>query len=268
MSDPYSDLANAETEVQTAIADALEARATDPAQVALRREYMAGLTLPADAFAVELGSGTGHVTRELIEELGAARALGIEPSQILIDRAKARHGDVPGLRFAAGDARNTGLAEDSIDVVLMHTLLCHVPGPETVVAEAFRILRPGGILAICDGDYDLSSVATGASDPLEPVVRHMIDANVHDRWLPRKFVPLVERAGFLPGTPRAHGYLAGGKAEYFMSVIDRGLGKMQAEGLLTEAGADGLRREATRRVGENRFYGFMSYISLISRKPE
>ena len=43
--------------------------------------------------------------------------------------------------------------------------------------------------------------------------------------------------------------------------------RMQAEGLLSEPGARGLKAEAETRIAENRFYGFMSYLSLIATKP-
>ena len=62
MSDPYSDLASQDTALQERIADAMEARCREPAQQEIRQSYLTGLDLPAGAFAVELGSGTGHVT--------------------------------------------------------------------------------------------------------------------------------------------------------------------------------------------------------------
>ncbi len=267
MSDPYADLGNAEIAVQTAIADAMDARSVDPAQVTMRHAYLSEVTLPNGAFAVEMGSGTGHVTRDLVTLVGADRALGIEPSQIMTDRARHHHSDLSALEFQVGDAKATGLGNDSVDMVLMHTLLCHVPGAEDVVTEAFRILKPGGTLAIFDGDYDTTTVAIGAFDPLEPVVKYMIDVNVHNLWLPRKLVPLVSAAGFNPGQVQAHSYLAHDDAAYFMTVIDRALTRMQAEELMSQDGAAGLRAEARTRIAENRFYGFMSYLSLISTKP-
>ena len=89
MSDPYSSLASEELEVQSRIADTMAARCIDPAQVELRRAYLSSLNLPVDSFAVEFGSGTGHVTKILIDMAGATWALGIEPSGVMVDRALA-----------------------------------------------------------------------------------------------------------------------------------------------------------------------------------
>lgn len=88
MSDPYADLGKAEKGVQIAIADAMDARSIDPAQVAMRHDYLSEITLAPGAFAVEMGSGTGHVTRNLVTLMRADHALGIEPSQIMTDSRK------------------------------------------------------------------------------------------------------------------------------------------------------------------------------------
>ena len=38
-------------------------------------------------------------------------------------------------------------------MVVFHTTLCHVPGPELALTEASRVLVAGGLLAVFDGDY-------------------------------------------------------------------------------------------------------------------
>ncbi len=127
MSDPYSDLAAQDAALQERIADAMQARCLEPAQVEIRKSYLGDLTLPEGAFAVELGSGTGHVTRELLTLAAAENALGIEPSPIMVERARRTFSGEDRLAFEIGDARATGLKDDSVDLVLAHTPLCHVP---------------------------------------------------------------------------------------------------------------------------------------------
>ncbi|MEM7768872.1 MAG: hypothetical protein AAF253_15605, partial [Pseudomonadota bacterium] len=78
--DPYADLGNAPEDVQQRLVEAMIARAEDPAQIEMRRAYMSKIELPEGATGVELGSGPGDVTRDILDVAGAAEALGIEPS--------------------------------------------------------------------------------------------------------------------------------------------------------------------------------------------
>lgn len=245
----------------------MEARCLDPAQVAIRHDYLSGLSLAGDAFAVEFGSGTGHVTRDLVTVAGAARALGIETSPVMVARAQAHFADDPRLSFEIGDAKQTGLKDASVDLVLMHTLLCHAPGPQEVVAEAFRVLKPGGVLAICDGDYDTATAQIADYDPLDQIIRFMINQNVTNLWIMRQITEILTGAGFVLGRRQGHGYVAEGDAAYFMTVINRGADRMAETGLLFPETAEALMDEARRRLEADKFFGYMSYVSQIATKP-
>lgn len=267
MSDPYSNLGAQDIALQERIAAAMEARCLEPAQLAIRKAYMSKLELPENAHALELGSGTGHVTKDLLDLAGAATAHGIEPSPVMVSRARKTFGEDARLSFETGDAKSTGLDDDTFDIVLMHTLLCHVPGPEDAVREAFRVLKPGGILAICDGDYDTATTQIAAFDPLDQLVRYMINQNVTNLWIMRQISGILSEFGFELGARTGHGYVAEGEAAYFLTVIDRGADRMAEDGLLFPETAEALKTEARQRVSADTFFGFMSYVSQIASKP-
>lgn len=267
MSDPYADLASEDAALQARIADAMDARCMETAQVRLRRDYLSTLDLPDGAFAVEFGSGTGHVTHDLLTMAGASRALGIEPSPVMVERARGHYADTRDLSFRTGDAKASELEASSVDLVLMHTLLCHVPGPQQVLAEAFRVLKPGGLLAICDGDYDTATARIADYDPLDQLVRFMINQNVTNLWIMRQIAGMLLSQGFTLGDRQGHGYVADAEAAYFLTVLERGADRMAETGLLFPETAEALKSEARRRRDAGRFFGFMSYVSQMARKP-
>jgi ubiquinone/menaquinone biosynthesis C-methylase UbiE len=69
--------------------------------------------------------------------------------------------------------------------------LCHIPRPEQALAEALRVLRPGGYLAVFDGDYASTSLAAGNFDPVQCCADAVIDGLVHDRWLRRRLPAML-----------------------------------------------------------------------------
>ena len=266
-SDPYADLGNASDDMQRRLADAMIARAEDPKQIEMRRAYMRQLDLPPDASGVELGCGTGDVTRDIIEVAGAKKALGIEPSPVMVDVARERHAGVDSLSFEVGDAKSTGLEDASVDVAVLHTLLIHCPGPEEALAEAHRILRPGGYLTVFDEDPPSVTAAIADHDPFRAVVDNLIRAYVHDRWLVRRTPALLARAGFEILHRDGHLYLPAADSPYFLTIIDRGADTLVDEGVIGRALADGIRDEARRRIAERNFFGSIAFVSIVARKP-
>jgi SAM-dependent methyltransferase len=114
-------------------------------------------TLPAGApVVVDVGCGDGALVRHLARR--GARAIGVEPGAQPLARARASE-PVGGERYEEGGADALPLEDASADVVVFANSLHHVPGEllDAALAEAARVLRPGGLLyvqePVADGPY-------------------------------------------------------------------------------------------------------------------
>jgi ubiquinone/menaquinone biosynthesis C-methylase UbiE len=105
---------------------------------------------------VDIGSGTGTMTRRLARLVGpTGRAVGIEPNaemrRVAEERAAA---DGVAVSFVEGLATELPLPDASVDVVWCERVLQHVPDAEAAVREMARVLRPGGRALVLDSDHE------------------------------------------------------------------------------------------------------------------
>ena len=145
---------------------------------------------------LEVGCGTGVLTRVLARRPEVGTVVGVDVAPSLLSRARDIAADLPNVTFQEADARFLPYEEETFDVVVFDSTLTHVPGPERALAEAFRVLHPSGYLAAFDGDYATTTVASGDHDPLQACVDAMVANSVHDRWLGRRLPALVRGCGF------------------------------------------------------------------------
>jgi ubiquinone/menaquinone biosynthesis C-methylase UbiE len=265
MADPYASIADADPSLQERLSQVLELRASDSQQQAMLRSYLSEIDLPKGARALEVGCGTGAVSRALVESLNL-EVTGVDPSPVFVARARELGSGLRGLTFLQGDGRSLTLGNASFDLVVFHTTLCHIPGSEAALREAHRVLRPEGWLAVFDGDYLATTVAIREFDPLQPLVEAMVANFVHDPWLTRRLAMTLESVGFQVQSVRSHGYVQTTEPTYMLTLIDRGADILSSSGALGAEAADALRKEARRRAQAGEFFGHMSLVSVIGRK--
>ena len=267
MPDVYATIAEVDPAIQERLAGILEQRAADPQQRAMLDSYLSEIELPEAARVLEIGCGTGPVTRVLASRPGVAEAVGVDPSPIFIAKARELSAALENVTFDEADGRALRFPDRAFDAVVLHTTLCHIPQPERVVKEAFRVLRPRGTLAVFDGDYATITIALGEHDPLQNCIEAVKVAFLNDAWLVRRLPTLLRSAGFELLGPRSHGYLQTSRPEYMLTLVDRGADTLASWGRITPEMGASLKAEARRRADAGAFFGFIGFASLIARRP-
>lgn len=93
MSDPFADVDAASPDIIEIIVAGLETRAADPTMLPVIDAYLDRLDPPEGSLIVDIGCGTGGVTRRIADRFGQASVLGIERSNALTDKARALVGE-------------------------------------------------------------------------------------------------------------------------------------------------------------------------------
>ena len=97
------------------------------------------LDVAAGTRVLDVASGPGYLAARAAA-LGA-EAVGVDFSAAMVARARALHPEVP---FQEGDAEDLPFGDDTFDAVAMNFGVLHLARPEAAIAEACRVLRPGG----------------------------------------------------------------------------------------------------------------------------
>jgi trans-aconitate 2-methyltransferase len=103
---------------------------------------------------VDLGCGTGELTRELHEKLEAGETVGVDSSPAMLDEARAMSGD--GVRFELGDLGTFDGAGGTWDLIVASASLQWVPDHAAVIGRWVTALAPGGQVAVqvpANGDH-------------------------------------------------------------------------------------------------------------------
>jgi len=266
--DIYTKVTEAPSQTLTGLMAALELRAADPQQRAMLQTYLTDAGLPQGARVLEVGCGTGAVTRVLATWPGVSSTIGVDPSPVFLARARELASGLTTISFEEADGRSLPFASSTFDAVVFHTTLCHVPEPEVTLHEAVRVLRLGGCLVIFEGDYATATVATKAGDPLNTCAEAFREHFVHDPWLVRRLPALVREAGLDLERVRSHGYVEAPDPGFMLSSwIDLGADALVAAGRIGADVASALKAEARRRVASGEYFGYIAYMSLVARKP-
>lgn len=184
------------TETHTAYIDtntlirALDAAETMPAAVRLRAREYELLRLPAGATVVDVGCGTGRAVAELAER--GADAIGVDLDPAMLAAARSRF---PGIDVRAADAAGLPLGDGQAHGYRADKVYHILPDPHAALAEARRVLAPGGRIALLGQDWDTIVIDSEHPGLTRRIVHARADTIPHPR-IARAYRNLLLDGGF------------------------------------------------------------------------
>lgn len=248
----------------------LEARGRHPRFLHMMGEYLDAMDIDAAGTVLDVGCGTGVVARTIARRPAfRGRITGIDMSPRLVDAAArfaAREGLASRVEFRAGDSQSLQLADGSFDAVIAHTLISHVDSPAAVLAELARVVKPGGTVAVFDGDY--ASITFATDDPArgQAMDEAIIAAIVTNPRVMRDMPGLLPQAGLELTTSFAYVLAEVGQVDFWKPGILSFTKLMPKAGAATEAEASAWAAEVLARSDRGVFFGSCNFYGYLARR--
>lgn len=241
--------------------DEAEAKKTDRAYqtfdvVRQRMRTLEALQLTAREGVLDVGCGSGLLAQDMAVLVGeAGRVTGIDVSEDMLALAKQRCADFPQVALHQAKAEDIPEADESFDAAVCTQVLLYLSDVSNALSEMYRVLKPGGRLAIVETDW--RGVVLNSFD--DALTRRMLaawDAAVSSPNLPARLGPLLRAQGFSAVRVEAFPIVNTSSAPglWSMDMLEQFAEHGQAQGTVTAAEAGAWLADLRRKGAEESYF--------------
>lgn len=264
MADPFQNVDAAGEEFIEAFADSMDARQSDPKMESIVASYLSKLEFPKGSLTVEVGAGAGAVTRRIAAKAVPERVLAFEPSSGFVEVARIRAKQHSNVTFDVADGAALPLEDNTVQNLILHTVLTHVVDPVPLLKEARRVLKSDGFLVVCDADFSKASLGNSTNDPLDACTRAFVNEFVTDPHIVAKLRSLM-MAGDFEVTDFDIQSRTITDNDQMLPWVEETAKRMFERGEIGQELSSGLVAEYKRRAAIGTLYGYQVFATAIAK---
>jgi arsenite methyltransferase len=183
----------------------------------------AGAAMRPGETVLDLGSGAGFDCFLAARKVGpSGRVIGVDMTDAMLEKARANatKSGLGNVEFRKGEIEALPVADGCVDVVISNCVLNLVPDKDQAFREIYRVLKPGGRLAVSDMAWEAEPPASVRQD-MEALVGCIGGALVLGNYVSR-----LKRAGFASVEVETHAEAARKMVEVSGCVPPPGIGQL------------------------------------------
>lgn len=248
----------------------LEGRAKNAVFTRLFDKYAEHLAAGESTRVLEVGCGTGATLRSLASRRDfSGKAIGVDHSPHFVAAAQKFAGDenlAGRVEFRVGDAHQLDFPDASFDVVFAHTLISHVTDPVEVLREMVRVVRPGGTIAVFDGDYASMTYASPDHELGQRMDAALVKASFNNPRIMRDLPRLMPELGLKLTAAWGDAVVEIGSGSYFRSFVETYAPYIKQAGLAPAELVDTWLAAQLQSMDNGTFFASCTYYTYLARR--